>query len=366
MVHLHSIEKRILRCKAFLEKHAKDFSECPLSLEGICDEVLQMPQWKVRLPLDTLIPDSGRGVRLDSTPHDSKTIEHGCAIVSEDSLHFQVDEGDVLFQHSAARSLCLKGVSLPLVSLRPASRCCQRDPVGHTEVLSTPMTVTTTVGPPALSTFMSTEDFSWNRNVKVFVPQQTLEELRTPRAVEARLQLKQLGQEMVADIAEGSNFAPPTLGAEKLFERIDRLNDLLPDFADAYLGCVNEWRRRKRSDNRWERWNDHMKDLRRVILQVQQVSEQVHIRLTDLGESLSEEETSGDPRKRLQREHMLSELNLLRSGSLNKYREVTKLLQGLLELTRNDPDWSFLSAYKGTPEDFLDRIAEVQDLMTSR
>jgi len=120
--------------------------------------------------------------------------------------------------------------------------------------------------------------------------------------------------------------------ATKLFERIERLNDRLPDFVDACLDHVNAWGRRKR-------WDFLMQNLRHLNLKLQQVSEDMHVGLTDLAETLNEDEASGglasmiDPRRRFQQEHMLLQLNLLKQGSLNDYREATTLLQRLIELS---------------------------------
>merc|ERR1740117_96814 len=119
--------------------------------------------------------------------------------------------------------------------------------------------------------------------------------------------------------------------ATHLFERIEKLHDRLPDFVDDCIEYVNSWGRRKR-------WDFIMQNLRHLILKLQQVSETLHVKLTDLGQSLNEDEVSGgmasiiDPKKRFSQEHMLLELNMLRSQSLNDYRDAVTMLQRLMEL----------------------------------
>lgn len=120
--------------------------------------------------------------------------------------------------------------------------------------------------------------------------------------------------------------------ATRLFERIERLQDRIPDFVDSCLETVNHWGRRKR-------WDFIMQNLRHLILKLHQLSEDMHVKLTRLAEMLNEDEMSGgmaamvDPKKRFQQEQMLQELKMMRSASFQDFREATTMTQRLVELS---------------------------------
>jgi hypothetical protein len=120
--------------------------------------------------------------------------------------------------------------------------------------------------------------------------------------------------------------------ATRLFERIERLQDRIPDFVDSCLETVNQWGRRKR-------WDFVMQNLRHLILKLHQLSEDMHVKLTRLAEMLNEDEMSGgmaamvDPKKRFQQEQMLMELKMMRSASFHDFREATTMTQRLVELS---------------------------------
>lgn len=119
--------------------------------------------------------------------------------------------------------------------------------------------------------------------------------------------------------------------AARIFDRIEMLQDRIPDFADHCAESVDAWGRRKR-------WDFSMQNLRHTILKLHQVSEDMHVKLSALAEMLHEEEQSGgmsaivDPKKRYQQEHTLVELKQMRSNSLVDYREASTMIQRLIEL----------------------------------
>lgn len=121
------------------------------------------------------------------------------------------------------------------------------------------------------------------------------------------------------------------LHAARIFERIEILQDRIPDFSDHCIESVDAWGRRKR-------WDFSMQNLRHTILKLHQVSEDMHVKLTALDEMVTADEGSGglstmvDPRKRFQQEHTLIELKQMRATSLADYREATTMIQRLLEL----------------------------------
>jgi hypothetical protein len=120
--------------------------------------------------------------------------------------------------------------------------------------------------------------------------------------------------------------------ATRLVERVERLQDRLPDFTDACIEFVSAWGRRKR-------WDFMMQNMRHLVMKLQQLSESMHSTLADLEQSLHEDEVSGglsstvDPRKRFQQEQMLIDLDLMRQQSQSDFREATDLLKSLIELT---------------------------------
>jgi len=120
--------------------------------------------------------------------------------------------------------------------------------------------------------------------------------------------------------------------AAKLHERIERLQDMLPEFRDACIEYVSAWGRRKR-------WDFMMQNMRQLVLKLHHVSDSMFSTLAELEQILHEDELSGgmaavvDPHKRLKQEQMLSSLELMRNESQADFREATELLQWLIELT---------------------------------
>jgi len=156
--------------------------------------------------------------------------------------------------------------------------------------------------------------------------------------------------------------------AKVLFERIERLQDKLPDFVDACLEYVTAWGRRKR-------WDFLMQNLRHLVLKLHQVSETMHTKLAELAASLSEDELSGgtaciiSPHKRFSQEQTLLDLTTLRSQNTADYCEVTDLLGYLIELTEHGDgaaqEKNILQ--EDVPEDLLDvlppRVADARAMM---
>lgn len=142
--------------------------------------------------------------------------------------------------------------------------------------------------------------------------------------------------------------------ASKLFDRIERLQDVLPDFTDACIEYVGAWGRRKR-------WDFLMQNLRQLIWKLQQSSTNMHTTLADLDGSLNEEELSGgtasvvEPMKRFQQERMLLDLEAKRLESLVDYGEAADLLERLIELTEPTVQGS---AFTMASADALAAIAE--------
>lgn len=118
----------------------------------------------------------------------------------------------------------------------------------------------------------------------------------------------------------------------RLSERVQYLQDRLPDFADACLEYVSAWGRRKR-------WDFLMQNIRHLVLKLQRFSDSMHTTLADLEGSLTEDEASQgmasflDPQKRFNQEQMIISLDAMREQSSEDYREVTALLKRLIELT---------------------------------
>lgn len=119
--------------------------------------------------------------------------------------------------------------------------------------------------------------------------------------------------------------------ASKLYERIERLQDVLPEFADACAEYANAWGRQKR-------WDFLMQNLRQLIWKLQQNSTSIHTILVDLEGSMKEEELTGgtasvvDPMKHYMQERKIVELEAMRQDCLGDYAELTFLCERLLEL----------------------------------
>lgn len=117
-----------------------------------------------------------------------------------------------------------------------------------------------------------------------------------------------------------------------LFERIEYLQDRLPDFIDSCVEYVSAWNRRKR-------WDFLMQNIRQLILQLQQDAEEMNSTLMELSTSLSEDEATGgfksivDPDKRFAQEQMLSNVDTIRVRSHKDFCEMSDMLHRLVELT---------------------------------
>merc|ERR1719253_1705032 len=117
-----------------------------------------------------------------------------------------------------------------------------------------------------------------------------------------------------------------------LFERLERLQNWLPEFTDSCIEYVSAWGRRKR-------WDFVMQNLRQLVLNLHQCAETMHSALADLSSSLKEDEaTQGlssviEPHRRFQQEQMVVEVEQNRQQSLTDFREATDLLRRLIEFT---------------------------------
>jgi len=120
--------------------------------------------------------------------------------------------------------------------------------------------------------------------------------------------------------------------ANKLFESVERLQDRLPEFTNACMDFVASLGRRKR-------WDFTMQNLRQLILSLQNAYEQMHLWLSELEATVSEDENSGgtmsmiNPERRFQQEQSLIDLDGLAKQSSRDFREATELVRRLLELT---------------------------------
>lgn len=138
-----------------------------------------------------------------------------------------------------------------------------------------------------------------------------------PDTKESRMQLELIGLER---------------HAETLFDRIERLQGMLPGFVDACIEYVAAFGRRKR-------WDFLMQNMREVLLQLQQYSEAMHTNIAQLGGFLNEEETTGGlasvikPHQRFRQEQMLIDLKTLRQQSKIQYRDAVSFLMRLIDLT---------------------------------
>jgi hypothetical protein len=117
-----------------------------------------------------------------------------------------------------------------------------------------------------------------------------------------------------------------------LFERLERLQNWLPEFTDSCIEYVSAWGRRKR-------WDFVMQNLRQLVLNLHQCAEDMNSTLADLSSSIKEDEASQglssviEPRRRLQQEQMVVEVEKRRQQSLSDFREATELLRRLIEFT---------------------------------
>lgn len=117
----------------------------------------------------------------------------------------------------------------------------------------------------------------------------------------------------------------------KLFDRIEKLHDRLPVFADDCSDYINAWGRRKR-------WDFVMQNLRQMLMDLNSVSESMHLKLAFLGEMLHEDEHSGgmasliQPRRRFEQEHVILELSQMRTQSREQYGKVVTFLERLVEI----------------------------------
>lgn len=120
--------------------------------------------------------------------------------------------------------------------------------------------------------------------------------------------------------------------ASRLFERVERLQDKLPEFLNGCTDFVASLGRRKR-------WDFTIQNLRQMILALQRAYEDMHLWLTDLERSVEEDEISGGtaalivPERRFRQEQSLIDLDRLAKQSAADFREATELLRRLLELT---------------------------------
>lgn len=129
----------------------------------------------------------------------------------------------------------------------------------------------------------------------------------------------------------------------KLSERVQQLQDRLPDFADACLEYVSAWGRRKR-------WDFLMQNIRHLVLKLQRLSDSMHMTLRDLETSITEDENSAgmasviDPQKRFNQEQMIISLDAMREQSSVDFREVTILLKRLIDLTEPNENQAVMDA----------------------
>lgn len=117
-----------------------------------------------------------------------------------------------------------------------------------------------------------------------------------------------------------------------LLERMEHLQDKLPDFGENCIDYVTALGRRKR-------WDFVIQQLRELIMKITSTSEHLHSTVGDLEQSLHEDEVSGgtaslvEPGKRFRQEQMLLSLDNMREVSATDFREATDLLTRLIDLT---------------------------------
>jgi len=119
----------------------------------------------------------------------------------------------------------------------------------------------------------------------------------------------------------------------KLFERLERLQNRLPDFVESCIEYVTAWGRRKR-------WDFVMQNLRQLVLNLHQSAENMHTNLADLSASLKEDESNNglssviEPHRRFQQEQLVAETEQMRVQSLGDFRESVELLRRLIDFTQ--------------------------------
>lgn len=117
-----------------------------------------------------------------------------------------------------------------------------------------------------------------------------------------------------------------------LLERMEHLQDKLPDFGENCIDYVTALGRRKR-------WDFVIQQLRELIMKISNMSEHLHSTVGSLEQSLHEDEVSGgtaslvEPGKRFRQEQMLLSLDSMRELSATDFREATDLLTRLIDLT---------------------------------
>ncbi|CAK0890097.1 unnamed protein product, partial [Prorocentrum cordatum] len=117
-----------------------------------------------------------------------------------------------------------------------------------------------------------------------------------------------------------------------LLERLEHLQDKLPDFGENCIDYVTALGRRKR-------WDFVIQQLRELIMKISNTSESLHSTVGDLEQSLHEDEVSGgaaslvEPGKRFKQEQMLLSLDKMREDSATDFREATDLVSRLVDLT---------------------------------
>jgi len=120
--------------------------------------------------------------------------------------------------------------------------------------------------------------------------------------------------------------------ANRIFERVERLQDKLPEFLNGCTDFVASLGRRKR-------WDFTIQNLRQMILALSRAYEDMQQWLSDLERSIEEDEISGGtaalivPERRFRQEQSLIDLDRLAKQSSADFREATELLRRLLELT---------------------------------
>lgn len=117
-----------------------------------------------------------------------------------------------------------------------------------------------------------------------------------------------------------------------LFQRVEQLQEVLPEFTEALISHVDAWGRRKR-------WDFTVQNLRQLILKLLQDAEMMSQMLIEVTALLQQDEASGgliavvEPTTRFAQEQKLNELEATRAQTSKDFLEMTSLLSRLIELT---------------------------------
>lgn len=147
--------------------------------------------------------------------------------------------------------------------------------------------------------------------------------------------------------------------ASKLVERMERIHNFLPDFAEACVSYVSSFGRKKR-------WDFIVQNLRQLVLKLHEESETMHTTLGELSALVHQDEISGgttvmiEPHKRHRQEQMMLDLEVTRKRSLQDIKEITEMINHLIELTEPN-DTENIPGMTSTRRDSLNVITEEEN-----